>query len=118
MWFGGPSTGNLSNGVPNVAHFMSKARTGRVNSNGQDADDLERLLAELRALWEAATTAEPARRSKLHGKIVQAIEKLKKQIGDELTPEHLGRTSYPLFRAQFPDETRVIAELSPASQNP
>ncbi len=101
-----------------MAHLTAKARTGRVNSNGQDADDLERLIAELRGLWDAATTAEPARRSKLHGKIVQTIEKLKKQIGGELTAEHLGRTSYPLFRGRFSDETKDLADLPPAPQKP
>src|SRR5262249_23634157 len=114
----GPSTGNLSNGVPNVAHLIAKARTGRVNSNRQDADDLDRLLAELRGLWEAATNVEPPRRSRLHGKIVQAIEKLKKQIGEELTAEHRARTSSPLFRGQSPDEMKPIAALPSPSQNP
>ena len=99
-----------------MAHLTAKARTGRLDSNGQDSDDLDRLLAELRALWEAATNAEPARRSKLHAKIVQAIEKLKKQVGEELSAEHLGRTSYPLFRGQLPDETRATAALPPAAQ--
>ncbi len=98
-----------------MAHLTTKARTGRANSNGRNADDLERLLAELRALWEAATNAELAQRSRLQGKIVQAIEKLKRQIGEELTPEHLGRTSYPLFRGKLPDETKAIAVLPPAS---
>ena len=101
-----------------MAHPTAKARTGRANSNGRDADDLDRLLAELRALWEAATSAEPARRARLHSKIVQAIEKLNKQIGEELTAEHLSRTSYPLFRGKLPDETKAIAVLPPASHKP
>src|SRR5262249_51395156 len=95
-WFGDPSTGSPSNGVPNVAHLTAKARTGRVHSATRDAPDLDRLLGELRALWDAAAKAQPARRYKLHGKIVQAIERLKKQLGEELTAEHPGRTSYPL----------------------
>jgi hypothetical protein len=100
-----------------VAHLTAKARAGRANSSTQDSDDLDRLLGEVRALWDAATKAEPARQSKLHGKIVQAVEKLKKQVGDELTTQHLGRTSYPLFGQPFPNETKAITDHSPASQD-
>jgi hypothetical protein len=103
--------------VPNVAHLTAKARTARVNSATQDSDDLVRLLGELRAIWEATAKAEPTRRSKLQGKIVQAIEKLKKQVGDQLTDPSPDQSAFPLFGGQIPDETIVVSDPSPASHN-
>jgi hypothetical protein len=54
------------------------------------------LVEDLRSLWDAASGAEPARRAALHGKIVQAIDRLKKQVGGQLPDEH-GVAAYPLF---------------------
>jgi DNA repair protein RadC len=82
-----------------------------VNSNGQDTDDLDRMLAELRALWEAVAGIEPSRRSILRGKIAQAIDKLKKQVVHAIAHEESGRTSYPLFQGKLPHETKVIDDL-------
>jgi hypothetical protein len=104
--------------VPDVAHFNAKSRTGRVNGPIPDTDDLERLLGELRVLWDATTNAEPARRSKLQGKIVQAVEKLKKQVGDQLIVQYPGRTAYPLFGGPIPDGSRIASEPFPASNSP
>lgn len=100
-----------------MAHLTSKARTLRVNSGTNTPDDLDRLLGELRALWDATAGAEPARRAVLQGKIVEAIEKLKKQVGDQLTTHPLGQAAYPLFGARIPDE-KDVAGASSASAVP
>lgn len=101
-----------------MPHLTAKARTGRVNNATQNSDDLNRVLGELRTLWEEASKAEPARRSKLQAKIVQAIEKLKKQVGDQLTDGHSGRNAYPLFGGRAPDDSKVVSGSSPALHGP
>jgi hypothetical protein len=101
-----------------VAHLRAKAQTQMANGAGRDSDDLDRVLAEVRLLWESAASAEPARRSKLQDKIVQAIETLKKQVGKELTAEHLGACPFPLFRGNFRTESPTNADRPRASLEP
>ena len=101
-----------------MPHLTAKARTGRVNNATQDSDDLNRVLGELRTLWDEASKADPALRSKLQAKIVQAIEKLKKQVGDQLTDGYPGRNAYPLFGGRASDGPEVVSASSPAPHRP
>ncbi len=101
-----------------MSHFIAKVRAGRLKNATQNPDDLDRIVGELRTLWEKASRAEPTVRTNLQSEIVQAIEKLKKQVGVQVADEHLGRTAYQLFGGQTPAETNTASEPSPASPVP
>jgi len=101
-----------------VTRLAAKARKGKAKSADQDTVDLVRVLEEFRALWAEAADAEPAIRLRVHGKIVQAIEKLKRQVRDELTPKDQGLPSYPLFGGQLPLESGGISGPPPAPRTP
>ena len=101
-----------------MAHHTAKDRGGRVASVSQDSDDLDRFLGKLRGHWDTTGKAEPARRSKLQSKIVQAIEKLKKQVEDQLASQYSGGNAYPLFSGRTPDQMNGVHAPSPAPHAP
>jgi DNA repair protein RadC len=95
-----------------MTHLNAKARKRWVSGSSQDPEELARILGELRALWDAASKSEPAQRSKFQRRIVQAVDRLKKQFGDKFTSDDPSRAAYPLFGGQIPNLPNPVSEAA------
>jgi len=60
--------------------------------------DREAVIEQLRTLWDAVAKVEPSHRSSLYGKIVDGIERLRKQVQAQLPESPSQPVTYPLFR--------------------
>jgi DNA repair protein RadC len=74
-------------------------------------------MGEVRALWDAVGRAEPARRAKLYEKIVRDIQKLRKQVEDQLPGRPDGPPSFPLFQHLIPGDGPATTAASPGQES-
>jgi DNA repair protein RadC len=75
--------------------------------------EVEAVIEEVRTLWAAVGQVEPSRRPKLYGKIVKGVERLKKQVHDQLPESPSEPATYPLFHGLESDNGRGSGPIAP-----
>jgi hypothetical protein len=89
-----------------VAHPTAKAGAVKGRKPSGEVQDLEVVIEEVRTLWDAVAKVEPSHRSRLYGKIVEGIGRLRKQVQVQLSESPSKLATYPLFRGMEPANGR------------
>src|SRR5262245_33135625 len=95
---GGSPVGRNAKGGKTVAHPTAKSRAGKGGKPSGGMYDLEAVIEQVRILWDAVAKVEPSHRSTLYGKIVDGIERLRKQVQAQLPESPSKPATYPLLR--------------------
>jgi DNA repair protein RadC len=93
------------------------SRRGRLREPVGIPRDPESIVGEVRALWDAVGRADPSRRAKLYEKIVRDIQKLRKQVEDQLRGRPDGPTSFPLFQHLVPGDGQATTAAPPGQES-